>query len=1071
MLNGCYYRCPIPIEDGDRDHPRFFVLAQLKEFNKLSGAAEVVMYDLLGSHQYYGGLFKYTKFRESDLKRCAAISGGVVKSTYGFGTIVTQLINGAPDDPFVYYVKLQNGRYITADETELQIEYSQMNYSPLKQLEKYEFQNPSWFLNRLKVSRNLHIINNAPHGFRVLTGCRTLLLPHQISTVARCFEFSPIRYMIADEVGLGKTIEACSVLKIMSSENKQLRALIIVPASLITQWRSELRYKFNIQIELGSAKSDFCIIALEDLNTSRDIIASSWDIVIVDETHRLLMQTSWYKVILQLSRETQHLLLLSATPIQDRSEEYLRLLTLLNPDQYENMPIDKFLDLVRKQKNIQGIVNQQLLRMNRFNEYREVIIEKLVSVSSSLDDEAFHKMINLIGTSSEDKDLEIVSQALSYICENYRLERRVIRNRRQLIAQKMATRSLEVMGYAPSSADDLYNEIEVIQNILSYLAESCDGSEKYVTSVAIPLLGALFSSPWALMEKLQELEINDSNLTESTQIWLRQTQLEHKNADRALDEDPELIKGRLLWVLNYIDQEINLINDSQFKLVVFTGFNATLQEFEALFNRRYASQGVRAVSFGRHMSREALENSVYEFQNEESCRVIICDETGGEGRNFQNARLIIHLDIPWNVNALEQRIGRLDRLGRPENMDVLSVVVYAEGTIEEQLFHIWKDGMKLFEQSLSGLEIITGELNALIIDALLKDFYNGLTNAFDEIFERAEEMRESVEDEQLFDVGATLYQPLSQGIENVLNLYTHEENDLFASAMLGWARQAGMEAELPTKNGLIEFKKERFSSKASMQSLFIPPKWDTYSRAISRQEGRILGTFNRRLAGLHEDILFFAPGDSLYDTIILNAISCSRGRCCAFSVPGAFNYKGLVFIYNIEPYLDDLIALDMNPQVLSQFKMFLPLDQIIIPVPLTDESRRVSTKDVISLLTTINPASVTHMGSRGSSRFVSSAIEDFMNAYPQEEWSPLVANAEKYAYSCAETEMHNQMSLDVAQREMSRIINGYLAECLYFDKDSSIVEETRKAYKVALQALKAARPKLDSACFIKVGSR
>lgn len=139
-------------------------------------------------------------------------------------------------------------------------------------------------------------------------------------------------------------------------------------------------------------------------------------------------------------------------------------------------------------------------------------------------------------------------------------------------------------------------------------------------------------------------------------------------------------------------------------------------------------------------------------------------------------------------------------------MDVVSVVLYADTSVEEQLFHIWKDGMKLFEQSLSGLEIITGELNELIVEALLDDYYTGLTNAFDNILDQAEEMRESVEDEQDFDLGATLYRPLFQGIDNVLGIYASEDDNLFATAMMGWGKQAGLSPEKPTSSGLIEFR-------------------------------------------------------------------------------------------------------------------------------------------------------------------------------------------------------------------------------------------------------------------------
>ena len=165
--------------------------------------------------------------------------------------------------------------------------------------------------------------------------------------------------------------------------------------------------------------------------------------------------------------------------------------------------------------------------------------------------------------------------------------------------------------------------------------------------------------------------------------------------------------------------------------------------------------------------------------------------------------------------------------------------------------------MKLFEQSLSGLEIITGELNNLIVEALLDDFQNGLENAFEDILDQAEEMRDSVEDEQLFDIGATLYRPLSLGVDHVLKLYAQEADNLFAQAMLGWGRQAGLESEYPIQNGLVEFRESRFSPNAAKQSLFVPPDWSVYQdSSIVRREGRILGSFDRNIAALREDILF-----------------------------------------------------------------------------------------------------------------------------------------------------------------------------------------------------------------------
>ena len=1069
MLLGCYYRCPIIVEDGDRDHPRFFVLAQVVEYNDLADAIKVEMHDLLGSGQYYSELFEHNVFYSASVTRCEAIPGGVVEGVWGRGTIVSRASEPySEDEPYWYWIKLPDGKYVKACETDLKIEYSQMNYSPEKQMMSYEFQHPTWFINHLKVSKNLHLVNNATYGFKVLAGCRAYLLPHQISTVARCFETMPVRYMLADEVGLGKTVEACSILSILASENKKLRVLIVVPGALISQWKNELHYKYSLESSIASLEERICLLPMEELEKYKTILACEWDLAIADETHRLLNNDVWYKNIQSVSCNVEHLLLLSATPIQDRNEEYRRLLALLNPEQYENMSAEKFAWLVKKQKNIQKKVNQQLNRLRKYEEFSEIIVDELKNIADILEDSALSKIVDEIDIASDDNGLTLVKQALAYICENYRVERKVIRNRRQLISEKMAKRTLEPIYYQPLSLDDNYNEIGAIQNTLSYLSNNGEDDEDYVKEVAIPLLSSLFSSPWAFEEMLRKLNINDSILLDSAKAWRLQAENEHRLVNVALDEDPDLIKGRLLATMNYIDQETDIIDNEQCKFVVFTAHNATLNAFLELFNTRYESMGIRAVPFGKHMSRADLEDSVYDFQNDPDCRVIVCDETGGEGRNFQNAEQVIHLDLPWNANALEQRIGRLDRLGRDPELDVKSVVLYAEGTVEEQLFKIWKDGMRLFEQSLSGLEIITGELNELIVEALLDDYYSGLLNAFDDILDQAEEMRESVEDEQDFDLGATLYRPLSQGIDNVLELYNSEDDNLFATAMMGWGRQAGLHPEKPTKTGLIEFRQGTFSVNAAKQSIFIPPDWERYSNsAIMLREGKILGSFNRKTAALREDVLFFAPGDAVYDTIISNAVGCNRGRCTGIETTGDFNYDGLVYIYNVEPFIDELLGKGIELQTLSQYRMYLPLQQIVVTTPLTNASKEVPEKEIIQLLFNMPCRMAGHLGKRGN-RLGVSPLEKFITKTPPSSWEPIIEKCSARAYERACLRLEKRSNLEAAEMEMQRVLDGCRAECIYFERDLSEVDRRKRVFDATLRALKNAKPVLDAACFLRV---
>ena len=115
-------------------------------------------------------------------------------------------------------------------------------------------------------------------------------------------------------------------------------------------------------------------------------------------------------------------------------------------------------------------------------------------------------------------------------------------------------------------------------------------------------------------------------------------------ADVSLDEDPDLIKGRLLRAIDYIEQETDTYSSPDSKIVVFTAHTATLHEFVNLLSARMQQRDLQVVAFSADMDREDLDDSVYQFQNNQACRVIVCDETGGEGRNFQNADYIV-LDV------------------------------------------------------------------------------------------------------------------------------------------------------------------------------------------------------------------------------------------------------------------------------------------------------------------------------------------------------------------------------------------------------------------------------------------
>ena len=169
------------------------------------------------------------------------------------------------------------------------------------------------------------------------------------------------------------------------------------------------------------------------------------------------------------------------------------------------------------------------------------------------------------------------------------------------------------------------------------------------------------------------------------------------------------------------------------------------------------------------------------------------------------------------ANAIEQRIGRLDRLGRPADKDVCSVVIYARDTLEEELYNFWNKGLNIFKQSLSGLEIIMKDINDSIIRAVTSDFRYGISNAIIEIIDSSQKMEKEVREEQHFDTAAFIFNSLNKEIDRLLKYYTENENELFANTMMGWAKLAGLKGTT-NKNSIVRFNERSFSVKSAENS-------------------------------------------------------------------------------------------------------------------------------------------------------------------------------------------------------------------------------------------------------------
>lgn len=282
---------------------------------------------------------------------------------YGRKTAIVVEYKGKEDELYDYYLQDSTTKeYCLVNEKELMASFISGSANPTHQLKKYEFQNPCWYLGRQIVKDTMNILDNSILGFKELAGCKIYLKAFQLNTIMQCLQNDYCRYMIADEVGLGKTIEACSVLKIYLSNKANQNVLITVPRALVAQWRTELLFKFGL-VE-GENDNSITILAVEDL--TKDDCMEEWNFIVVDEVHNYLRKRDRYEYIHALSRNSENVILLSATPIQQRQEEYLDLLRLILPEKYDDISIEKFSELVEKQNKISRLTYSLLDEVDSF---------------------------------------------------------------------------------------------------------------------------------------------------------------------------------------------------------------------------------------------------------------------------------------------------------------------------------------------------------------------------------------------------------------------------------------------------------------------------------------------------------------------------------------------------------------------------------------------------------------------------------------------------------------------------------------------------------------------------------
>ncbi len=1118
-----YVRVPLDIERSDNNF-REYRIGQLYSLNEVANTALVRFHGHVDDEQ------DEIECSLDYLDRCFILPDTACELAH----------NGQParilyrrSDAFLpgrfaeYFVQIADTAGVTSvRESDLHVQRNRQDYNPKAQLLRYEFHQPVWKFPRDSLIEAYSELHNATFGLEELVSARLMLFAHQAEVIARVLADTTCRYILADEVGLGKTIEACVILKGLRRRYPHLRVLIIAPSTLVHQWHNEVNSKFWLDLPLVHTDNDIvkaseapgCIVCTEDVATDKAIWAEirkqQWGLLIVDEAHHVVKQPLLYQRVHHLSSEIERVLILSATPIQRFKQEYLSLLALVNPERYQRENFADFVHLLEiQQKLLKRIAILIDILQHEFN--AEDFLDELEPILKLLKDDqelsALSQEIKKAANHQGDGQ-ETARALLAYLGENYQIERRIVRNRRVHLDVALPVRKLDSShSYTPDTTeaetlDMLYEYLEIYarsfiehpltaeyvriwmhasasspralldiaETRLAYLLTPEEPSDyddpQHLLVSTTPrqeydrITKVLAQAPTIPEEQAQFIE----PLLRMVERWHEQTETSLAEVARHGVKAAQPASHRLLEIMRAIDAIIT--SSSTMKVILFSSWLATIETILPCLQKRYGQQAV--VQFTYDLPYDQLQHNVDLFQGRPECRILLCDESGGEGRNFQIADRVIHMDLPWTPTQVEQRIGRIDRIGRTG--DVVSLVPFAQGWPEEDLFRLWENAFHLFTCSMSGMEIALESVQSDLLNAIRLHPRRGLSQLLEGMKERAEKLREIVEEERYYEEVSIDHQ-LRDEFRNLSEKY--RDGKLLQAACLQWANLAGLSIDTSIDDTIIRFNPRRFNLGSLKRAKFLQfPNMEEALRRSGRQRDLVIkGTFHRDIAVRREDLVFFAPGnDPWLDAIIANAIEADTGRSCAIlrRVSGMKGvWRGFEFLYSFTVDPRPLFELGADPTYLFRALGFLRTSTYRLV--LSEEGRRESPGGTIGRLIQRKPdkARDIHLGKRGGEI---SRVETFKEHYPPDSWQLTVERMFLLAEQILSEELDDYMeevaeeALETFDRQVLGLRFASLWQNRYAGKPS-ITREELNMYSSISEALAEGikRPvrRLESVCY------
>ncbi|MGQ4810284.1 RNA polymerase-associated protein RapA [Candidatus Entotheonellaceae bacterium PAL068K] len=664
-------------------------------------------------------------------------------------------------DALVYTVRFPNRDDQVIPEVELETRSLLPNRDPAAALAEGWCETQFFYDRRLAALKVLIRARANSRGLTGLCSASIELLPHQLEVVRRVLMDPIQRYLLADEVGIGKTIEAGCVIRQCLLDSPNEHVVILAPSALVRQWERELQEKFAVHEFPGR-------LTVQAFDSLGELTPKDIDTLVIDEAHHLigrapagtdLASSSKYQRLALLARACQRLLILSATPVLGNEVATLGLLHLLDPHTYHLTEIESFRAKLAKRQDYGRLL------MALDPDASSFILKRLAPrlLEAFPQDDVIEALAAKLADPDPNTTPEDVQQTVRllrrHIAETYRLHQRLLRTRRtDLEGWELLPRHgrLQTVAEQNPRLQLLWDHLE------DWRYRSHVAGQHQTDSMPEHSLEAAFAERFlrlieAMGRSTEDLAVEVERQWRDVTAGLRPTFEDEETILEPIRELLADVSASELWISLCVRTIRATLDGVQSpltrsaKIVVFTSSSEFARQVVAKTAVTIGRDAVAVVIEG--MSSDDVEEALERFTTSKRPMALLCDQSGEEGLNLHFADAIVHLDLPLAPSRIEQRIGRVDRFGRRDR-SIHHVIILPD---DDQLspwmawYELLRDGFQVFENSISDVQFLLETLQQYLTLALYREGTTVLTKAVARVRQELDSERARLDEQYALD--------------------------------------------------------------------------------------------------------------------------------------------------------------------------------------------------------------------------------------------------------------------------------------------------------------------------------